>query len=156
MDTIRRGGFNEPYCSDTCYENAGRRITEGLFSNVSGHCSFCQQSVTVSPVSPVKLIPYRNKFLFICPKCEQRGAVYVKYNISECCTCGKKLNVKPVNNEKVAIAMIIIVVGYCIVLAVSTFILDMFLTPNENALVTVILFGLMFLTLLILAFRKGL
>ncbi len=90
VQAARRGGFEEPYCSDACYSTAGRTITSILFGGTSGHCHFCQQKVSVTLSSDVKLIPYRNAFIFICPSCEQRGSVYVR-NIFECCMCGISL-----------------------------------------------------------------
>lgn len=87
---IQKGGFGEPYCSDSCYSAAGAEISSGLFRGISGPCGFCQRQVTVAFGSSVKLIPYRDAFLFICPACIFEATNYV-HNIRECCMCRKPL-----------------------------------------------------------------
>ncbi len=89
--TVRRGGFNEPYCSDECYNKAGAEIGRSVIFGIQGVCGFCERGVQVTPGSSVKLIPYRGKFLFICSSCEYRAIDYVR-SISECCECGNSLS----------------------------------------------------------------
>ncbi len=88
---MKRGGFGEPYCSDNCYNAAGREISGGLFSGIRGQCGFCQREVSVSLGSEVKLIPYRDAFLFICSACRYSATDYVN-KIQECCMCKMPLS----------------------------------------------------------------
>ena len=90
MNAIRRGGFAEPYCSDDCFNKAGREIGAALLPGIKGTCGFCKRAVTVALGSDTKLIPYRRAFLFICSECQQRGGDYVS-SIRECCFCGALL-----------------------------------------------------------------
>ena len=87
----RRGGFGEPYCSDDCYEFAGREIGAAVVRGIAGSCGLCQKEVTVTIGAATKLIPYRGKFLFICPACEHKGSKFVS-RIHECCMCGAPLD----------------------------------------------------------------
>jgi hypothetical protein len=86
--TIRRGGFNEPYCSEDCYNKAGAEISGGFFQGIGGPCGSCQRNVHAS--SGIRLIPYRGAFLFICPACQSQAKDYVN-GIHECCMCEKSL-----------------------------------------------------------------
>ena len=90
MKTMRQGGFDEPYCSDNCYNKAGAEIGMNVVRSLNGTCGFCQSDVRVTVGSAVKLIPYRNQFLFICPACQYKARDFVS-GIRECCICGKSL-----------------------------------------------------------------
>lgn len=90
---IIRGGFGEPYCSDACYDAAGKDISSRRFQGVTGVCGFCQKSVSASFYNPGEsvLFPYKNQSFFICSGCIEKGKSYVS-NIKECCMCGKVID----------------------------------------------------------------
>jgi len=98
VDAVRKkrkailGGFNEPYCSEACYNEAGKRISGSLIRGHQGVCAFCEKPVSLGMGNPgrVASFPFRGKTFFICAECVSEGAEYVK-KIKECCLCGKQL-----------------------------------------------------------------
>lgn len=91
-ENIFRGGFDEPYCSETCYGKAGGEIAARCMQGASGVCAFCQQSVSASFGNPggTVLFPFKNQLFFICASCSPKGKDYVS-SLDECCMCGKTL-----------------------------------------------------------------
>ena len=87
---IKRGGFNEPYCSEKCYNEAGRKISSLLLAGSSGQCGFCQTPVNLGLGSNIVAFPYRGMVLHICKNCRNKGEKYVQ-EIDECCMCANEL-----------------------------------------------------------------
>lgn len=89
---IKRGGFEEPYCSDKCYNKAGKEIADRILMGTSGVCAFCQSPVYASMenAGECAFFPYRKQLFFICKTCFPKGKEHVK-TINECCMCGKSL-----------------------------------------------------------------
>ena len=92
-DNIFRGGFEEPYCCEACYNQAGGEIAARVMQGASGVCAFCQTSVSVSFGDPSVLFPYKNQLFFICSACIDKGKDYVK-SLNQCCMCGNELEHK--------------------------------------------------------------
>lgn len=44
---VRRGGLDEPYCSEACYERGGATVTTTLLQGWVGVCSVCKQPLEV-------------------------------------------------------------------------------------------------------------
>ncbi|MBI4688691.1 MAG: hypothetical protein HY754_00225 [Nitrospirae bacterium] len=89
LSEIQRGGFNEPYCSDSCYSKAGGEIASIVLHGKQGVCGFCQKPVIPRFGDGNIIFPYRNKMLYICKSCISRGKEFT-VNIKECCMCGKE------------------------------------------------------------------
>jgi hypothetical protein len=87
---MRRGGFDEPYCSDDCYRAAGTEIGKSYLNPTSYVCVFCQSQRhprIVEADRPRAVFPYRGKLLAMCMECEAEAAAYV-ITIRQCCKCG--------------------------------------------------------------------
>ena len=74
---MRRGGFDEPYCSDKCYEAAGSRIFN-WYRHVTPNvltpyvCAFCRSQRGEAPTDrPRAIFPYREKLMAACTDCEE-------------------------------------------------------------------------------------
>jgi len=90
--TPYRGGFGEYYCSQACYDNAGKYGFSVMMQNQQGVCGFCQKSVSASMYGAVECgaIPYENMTLFICTSCASKAKSYLA-SYPKCCMCQKNL-----------------------------------------------------------------
>lgn len=90
IESIFLGGFNEPYCSEECYNKAGSEIFANFENKPTGKCGFCEDAVPLSSGNRDGSIvfPYKNKSFFICGYHVGEGRKFVN-NIDECCICGK-------------------------------------------------------------------
>ena len=86
-----RGGLGEPYCSEKCYDAAGKDIALANIHGYSGPCGFCQRPVRLSTGSGNLAHPFRRIFLYICPACRARAEAHAA-QIHECCFCGGGLS----------------------------------------------------------------
>jgi hypothetical protein len=89
--SIRRGGLGEPYCSETCYNAAGKDIAGANLRAYDGPCGFCQQPVRLGLGSGNAAHPFRKVFLYVCPGCRSRAEAHAA-KIQECCFCGRGLS----------------------------------------------------------------
>jgi len=85
----RRGGFEEPYCSKQCYDDAGRYAFTLQRQKANGVCGMCQSPVTVSISGGG--IPHEGKTLYVCPACTKKIGNYFKA-YKNCCMCQKSLS----------------------------------------------------------------
>jgi len=87
---MKRGGFGEPYCSESCYEKGGKYAAAVMLKNQEGVCGFCQKPVQASMYGPsdCAIVPYEGINLFICSACASRGEDYLK-KYRKCCMCEK-------------------------------------------------------------------
>lgn len=85
----RRGGLKEPYCSEACFQQAGKELFSAQMRHLGGPCAFCQQPVTLGEQGIV-MFPWRKEYAYICPRCHPRLDNFVA-GIKECCMCGKPL-----------------------------------------------------------------
>ena len=87
---VLRGGREEPYCSQACYDQAGREIFAANQRGETAPCGFCQKPVTLEAGSGIGMIPFRKQHLHICRECEREADAFIA-DIDECCMCGKAL-----------------------------------------------------------------
>jgi hypothetical protein len=81
-DAIRRGGFGEPYCSETCYDQAGRTMATARLTGAAGACEYCKSAVGPRHVTLVK----RGGLVFICQRCADRVQPEIQA-LSRCYMC---------------------------------------------------------------------
>jgi len=83
-----QGGFGEPYCSQTCYDNGGKYVAAVMLKNQTGVCGVCQKPVKASMYgkSDCAIVPYEGVNLFICNSCTHQGKAYLS-NYRKCCMC---------------------------------------------------------------------
>lgn len=85
--SIQRGGLGEPYCSERCYNAAGKDIAAAILQGYDGPCGFCQRPVRLGHGSGNFAHPYRKVFLYVCPACRAKGEAHA-VKLTECCFCG--------------------------------------------------------------------
>jgi hypothetical protein len=81
MDTDKegsrfKGGFEEPYCSKTCFDKAGEELLAiHWFVRRQGICGFCQKPVDSLSVRVV--FSFRGQLLYVCENCVPNGKRFV-------------------------------------------------------------------------------
>lgn len=84
-----RGGLDEPYCSERCYELGGETIAREVLSDWEGDCSVCRTPVTLRPGGPASMVCYRpGEFLYFCGSPSCVAAVRNAVRGSSCVVCG--------------------------------------------------------------------
>jgi hypothetical protein len=83
---IRRGGFGEPYCSEACYDQAGRAMATVRLTGAAGACEYCKGLSTPRNITLVK----KGRLVFICQSCAAsvRGEIQT---MSRCYMCDTPL-----------------------------------------------------------------
>jgi hypothetical protein len=86
----RRGSLGEIFCSDTCYENAGRGMLASSGKNKP--CCFCSTEVSYGQAG-VMYMPFLTEPNLVCPRCHQKAK---KWNArqKECSLCGKVFDIR--------------------------------------------------------------
>lgn len=82
QDEIRRGGFGEPYCSETCYSQAGNAMATARLTGAAGKCKYCKSVVGPRHVTLVK----QAGLVFICQSCRDRVQPEIQA-LSRCYVC---------------------------------------------------------------------
>jgi|ERR1035437_1112409 HEAT repeat protein len=85
-----RGGADEPYCSQECYETGGRYVFSLSAKGAQGPCGFCLTRVSVEEAIG---IPHEGKTLFICENCMPKWREYLK-TYQRCCYCQKAVSLE--------------------------------------------------------------
>jgi serine/threonine protein kinase/cytochrome c-type biogenesis protein CcmH/NrfG len=85
--SLRRGGLGEPYCSERCYDSAGKDIAAANLRGYNGPCNFCQCPVRLGLGSGNFAHRFRKNFLYVCHRCRSQAEAQAR-DILECCFCG--------------------------------------------------------------------
>lgn len=86
---LMRGGLDEPYCSERCYELGGQTITRELLSRWEGDCSVCRTPIRLQPGSRASMVCYRpGEFLYFCGDESCVAAVRRAVQADGCVVCG--------------------------------------------------------------------
>lgn len=85
-DEVRRGGFGEPYCSEACYEEAGRAMATARLRGEAGDCAYCGRTVG----SRHLILASREGLVFFCESCADRVGPEVRSRAT-CYMCQKAL-----------------------------------------------------------------
>jgi hypothetical protein len=83
---IQRGGFGEPYCSEACYDQAGRAMATARLTGAAGACEYCKSVIGPRHVTLVK----RGRLVFICQSCAARVQAEIRA-LSRCYMCDAPL-----------------------------------------------------------------
>jgi hypothetical protein len=83
---IQRGGFGEPYCSEACYDQAGRAMATARLTGAAGACEYCKSVIGPRHVTLVK----GGRLVFICQSCAARVQAEIQA-LSRCYMCDAPL-----------------------------------------------------------------
>jgi hypothetical protein len=86
---VIRGGLDEPYCSERCYELGGQTIARELLSGWAGDCSVCRRPIKLAIGGCASMVCYRpGEFLYFCGDASCVEAVRSAVEGSACVVCG--------------------------------------------------------------------
>jgi hypothetical protein len=97
MTAYREMTAGDKYCSQGCYDEAGRKYFAWQTAHLAGNCKFCGSSVSAGysgyDTGKMCLIfTWQNQPMFVCGTCARAGKqkeFFTQNN--KCCNCGSPL-----------------------------------------------------------------
>jgi hypothetical protein len=95
MTAYRVMTAGDKYCSESCYEEAGKKYFTWRSVNLAWDCEFCHKALTAGsfgydPDQMALIFTWQNQPMFVCGACARQGKAKQFFDKeNKCCTCGQ-------------------------------------------------------------------